>query len=142
MEPHSFSFSKKRALCHTSTQEEMRYEGSQVKAPPITRRRKTPPAPLQNSYTSFEREQEEEGRGWNARERTIIARMKQYLERSFSVKVRVEELECLLGPEDGDVDFRRIMKEARDERGRNIFETFSSDNLSNFLVAEWSRWDK
>ena len=43
---------------------------------------------------------EEEGRGWNARERTIIARTKQFLERSFSVKVRVEELEGLLGPED------------------------------------------
>ena len=104
----------------------------------------TPPTPMQNSYTSFEKEQgsyEEEGRGWNARERTIIARMKQHSERSFSVKVRVEELEGLLGAEDVDVDFRRILKEARDERGRKIFETFSSNDLS-FLVAEWSRWDK
>ena len=57
-----------------------------------------------------------------------------------SVKVRVEELEGLLGPEDVDVDFRRILKEARDERGRMIFETFSSNDMS-FLVAEWSRWD-
>ena len=39
------------------------------------------------------------------------------------------------------VVFRRILKEARDERGRKIFKTFSSDDLS-FLVAEWSRWDK
>ena len=76
-----------------------------------------------------------------ARERTIIARTKQYLERSFSVKVRVDELEGLLGPEDVVVDFGRILKEARDERGRNILETFSSNDLS-FLVAEWSRWDK
>ena len=53
----------------------------------------------------------------------------------------VEELEELLGPEDVDVDFRRILKEARDERGRNIFESFSSDDQS-FLVAEWSRWNK
>ena len=83
---------------------------------------------------------EEEGRGWNAREITIIARTKQFLERSFSLKVRVEELEGLLGPEDADVDFRRILKEARDERG-NIFETRSSDD-SSLLVAEWSRWDK
>ena len=67
-------------------------------------------------------------------------RTKQYLERSYSVKVRVEELEELLGPEDVEVDFRRILKEARDERGRKIFEIFSSDDLS-FLVAEWSRWD-
>ena len=53
-----------------------------------------------------------EGRRWSARERTIIARTKQY-----SVKVEVEEVEDLLGPQDVDVDFRRIMKEARDERG-------------------------
>ena len=33
----SFSFSQKRAHCCTDTQEEMRYEGSQVTAPPITR---------------------------------------------------------------------------------------------------------
>ena len=75
------------------------------------------------------------------RERTIIARTKQFLERSYSVKVRVQELEGFLGPEDVDVDFRRILKEARDERGRKIFETFSSNEMS-FLVAEWSRWDK
>ena len=56
------------------------------------------------------------------------------------VQVR-KELEDLLGPEDVDVDFMRIMKEARDERGREIFETFSTDGLSDFLVAEWSRWD-
>ena len=113
VESQSFSFSQKRARCCTDTQEGMRYEGSPVKAPPITRRRMTPPTPMQNSYTSFEREQggrEEEGRGWNARERTIIARTKEYLERSYSVKMRVEELEGLLGPEDVDVDLRRILK--------------------------------
>ena len=57
----------------------------------------TPPTPMR------EREQgsyDGEGRGWNARERTITARTKQYLERSYSVKVRVEELKELLGPED------------------------------------------
>ena len=47
----------------------------------------------------------------------------------------------MLGPEDVDVDFRRILKEARYEGGRKIFETFSSNDMS-FLVAEWSRWDK
>ena len=91
----------------------MRDEGSQGKAHPMTRRRMTPPTPLQNSYASLEGERESyevEGRGWSARESTITARTKQYMERGFSVKVR-------------DVGFRRIMKEARDERGRNIFET-------------------
>ena len=61
--------------------------------------------------------------------------------RSCNVKVRVEELEGLLGAEDVDVNFRRILKEARDERERKIFETFSSNDMI-FLVAEWSRWDK
>ena len=64
----------------------MRYEGLPVKAHPLSRRRMTPPTPVQNSNTSFEREQgsyEEEGRGWNARERTIIARTKQFLEKKL-----------------------------------------------------------
>ena len=52
--------------------------------------------------------------------------------------MEVEELEDLLGPEDVDVDFKRILKEARDERGCEIFETFSAE----FLVADRSRWDK
>ena len=67
------------------------------------------------------------------------------LGKSFCVKLEVEELESLLGPDDSDVDLSRIMRETRDERGRKIFEvfeTFTSKDLSNFLVAEWSRWDK
>ena len=99
---------------------------------------------MQNSYTSYVWDHgryEDEGRGSNARERTIIARTKQYLERSFSVKVQVEASEALLGPEDVDVDLRRILKEGRDEQGRRIFETFGSDDMG-FLVARWFRWDK
>ena len=144
VEPQSFSFSKKRAHCCTDKQDEMRYEGSPVKAHPRKRRRMTPPTPMQNSFSSFVRDHgryEEEGRGWNAREGTIIARTRQYLERSFSVKVQVEALEALLGPDDVDADLRRILKEARDEQGRRIFETFSSNDMS-FLVADRSRWDK
>ena len=57
VEPQSFSFSKKRAHSYTVTQEEMRFEGPQVKAPPPSRRRMMPPTPLQNSYSSFEEEQ-------------------------------------------------------------------------------------
>ena len=40
-----------------------------------------------------------------------------------------------LGAEDVDLDFRRILKEARDEQGRRVFETFSSNDMSS-LVAE------
>ena len=90
-----------------------------MKAPPITRRRVTPPTRTQNSYISFEGEQEHyevENQIWRARERTVIARTKKYLEESKSLKVEVEELESLLGPDDSDVDFRRIQQEARDEK--------------------------
>ena len=75
VEPQSFSFSKNRAHCSTDKQEEMRYEGSPVRALPLSGRMMTPPAPMQNSKTSNVRNHgryEEEGRGWNARETTII----------------------------------------------------------------------
>ena len=58
------------------------------------------------------------------------------------MKVEVEELEGPLGPEDVDVDFRRILKEATDEGGCEIFETFRSNGLSEFLMDDLSRWDK
>ena len=61
----SFSFSRKRAQCCTSAQEEMRYEGSQGKAPLMTRGTMTPPTPLQNLFASFEGEQGRyEVEGW------------------------------------------------------------------------------
>ena len=83
VEPQSFSFSKQRAHCCTVTQEEMRYESLQVKAPPLSRRMMRPPTPLQNSNSFFGEEQvrfEVEDQMWSAKERTIIARTKQYLE--------------------------------------------------------------
>ena len=41
-----------------------------------------------------------------------------------------------------DVDFGRILGGARDEKGCAIFETFSTDGPSAFLVVNRSRWDK
>ena len=64
----------------TVTQEEMRFEEPQVKAPPLSRRRMRPPTPLQNSYSSFEKEQanfEVEDQMWIAKDGTIIAKTKQ-----------------------------------------------------------------
>ena len=78
-----------------------------------------PPTPLQNSYSSFEEEQghfEVEDQMWSARDRTVVARTKRYLEVSQNTKVGIEELESLLGPDDSDVDFRRINEEARDKK--------------------------
>ncbi len=116
---HSFSFSKKSAHSWTAMQEEMKFEGW---------RRTMPPTPLQISYSSFEEEQvhsEVEQQIWSARDRTIVARTKQHLEESYSMKVEVGELESLLGPDDSGADFRRILEEARDEKGCAIFETFA-----------------
>ena len=95
VEPQSCSFSEERAHCVTCAQEERRYESSQVKASPISRSRMRPPTPLQNSNDAFEEAQERfvvDDQMWSARERTIIARNKQYLEESYSVKVEVRRM--------------------------------------------------
>ena len=46
---------------------------------------------------------------WTVRDRRIIAKMEQYLNDSGNVKVEIEELELLLGPEDLQVDLRYIL---------------------------------
>ena len=79
---------------------------------------------------------------WSARERTIISRTKQFLEERKTIKVDIEELEILLGPDDIDVDFRRILEEARVEKRCEKFETFRTDGPSKFVVVSRSRWDK
>ena len=84
-----------------------------------------PPTPSQNSYSSLEEEQGHFNvvdQMWSARDRTIIAKTNQYLEESKSLKLEIEELESLLGPEDSYVDFRQILEEARDEKGCNTGE--------------------
>ena len=118
LEPQSFSFSQKRAHIWTVTQEEMRFEGSQVKAPPLSRRM-LPPTPLQNSYSSFEQEQwhfEVEDQIWSARDRTVIARTKQCLEESKSLKVEVEELEFLLGPRGFGCGFQTNLGRSKEQK--------------------------
>ena len=82
-----------------------------------------PPTPLQSSHSWHEERQrhvEVEEQIWNAPDRTVVAKTKQYLEESDSVTVEVEELESLLGPEDSDVDFRRMLEEARNKQGRDL----------------------
>ena len=54
--------------------------------------------------------------------------------------MEIEELESPLGPYDTDVDFGQILGEARDGKGCAIFETFSSDSSSKFLVVSSTRW--
>ena len=87
--------------------------------------RMMPPTPLQSSHSSVEERQwqieVEDHQTWNARHRTVIARMKQHLARGDSMKVEVKELESLLGPGDSEVDFRPILEEARNKtRSRDL----------------------
>ena len=78
----------------------MRYEGSPVKALPFPRRRMTPPTPKQNSYASFWRVAGKLRRG---RQRMECERKNNHRKnervsgKSYSVKVRVEELRELVG---------------------------------------------
>ena len=76
---------------------------------------------------------------WSARDREVIARTKQYVEESKSLKVEVEESESSLGPEDSDLDFTRILEKTRDKKGCAIFDTISTDGLSAFLVVSRAR---
>ena len=62
---------------------------------------------------------------WSARDRTVIARMEQYLNENDNMRVEIEELEFLLGPEDSEVDLRQILRYARRKKGGQIFEIFS-----------------
>ena len=86
----------------------MSCERTPVKAPPASRRNIVPPTPQQSSHSSIEAmqwpiemedqengscEKEFEGQHrWNARDRTVIAKLEQYLKKSDSIKVEIEEL--------------------------------------------------
>ena len=103
------------------TQEEMRYEGSLVKASSAFKKKDdAASAPVQNSYTSFG-EGTTEGTTWKEedgmREKEQSSRgPTQFLERSHSVKVQVEALEDLLGPEDVDVEFQANPEKSKGAR--------------------------
>ena len=128
-------------LFHVEDQEGVNCEGTPVKAPPASRRKIMPPTPQQSSYSSIETKQwqtevedQEIGRNekefegqhrWNVRDRTVIARMEQYLNESDCMKLENEELELLLGPADSGVNLRDILRYASRRSGR-IFEIFSS----------------
>ena len=117
VEPQSFSFFKKRAHFCTNTQEEMRYESTQVKAVPFSSgRRMRPPTPLQNSNSSFEEEQKALRGGRS----DVECDRKNDHHKKETVHGRTLQRQKLklknLGPDDTAVDFRRILEEARDEK--------------------------
>ena len=57
----------------------------------------------------------------SARDSAVIARTERYLEVSQNMILEIEELESLVGPDDLDVDFRRITEETRGKKGCAIF---------------------
>ena len=77
---------------------------------------------------------EVQGSSWSAHERTIIARMENYLNKNGCLKLDIEELELLMGPEDSDVNLRCMLRNAS-RRGSKIFEIFSTEAKSEHLVA-------
>ena len=124
-----FSFSRQRRAVCVENQENMSYEGTPLTAPQASRRKIMPPTLQQSSQSSieathwqaevedqesgsYEKEFEGEHR-WAARERTVIARMEQDLNKNDCMRVAIKELESLLGPEDSEVNLRKILKCAR-----------------------------
>ena len=130
VEPQSSPFFKKRSIVWVE-KEEMSYEGTPVKATPTSRRRMMLPTPQPSSRSSIEdmqwqTEMEVQRSSRNARERTVIARMEQYLHARNCTKMEIVGLEdLLLVPEDAEVNLRYILRNAT-RRGGRIFEIFNT----------------
>ena len=80
-----------------------------------------------------------QGSVWSARERTVIAMMENYLDKSDDLRVEVRELEVLMSPEDSEVNMMCILTQAS-RRGSRIFEIFSTCRRSDHFVASRNRW--
>ena len=68
---------------------------------------------------------EVQGSSCSARERTVTARMEDYLNKNKCLKVDTEELELLMGPENSEVNLMYSLTQAS-RKGSNIFEIFST----------------
>ena len=110
-------FSGKRAHSWTVMQEEMRFEAQ-------SSRRMMPPTPLQNSYSSFEEEQrhfEVEDQIWSARDRTVIARTKQFLEESKKFEGGSWRAGIFAGSREFGCGFQTNLGRSNEQKGlRNI----------------------
>ena len=134
MEPQSFFFSTKRSFVWATSQEEMSFEGSPVKALPASRRRMMPPTPQHSSHSSIEDMQLCSGkRKWRYKEvagmlvkETVITRMENYLNKRDCLKVEIEELELLECEQEGQKDLRDLQHESKSEH----------------FVASTVRWDE
>ena len=101
-----------------------------------------PPTPQQSSYSSikavqWQTETEDQGSGWNAPVRPVIANMEKYLNESDCMKLDTEELELPLGPEDCEVNLSHILRNAS-RRGSRLFEIFNSKEKRRALSCKQS----
>ena len=104
-----------------------------------------PPTPLQNSYSSSDEEQgnfEVEDQVWTAEDRTIIAKTKQCLEDRKKHKGGYWRIGNSAGPRRHGGGFGNNPGRSKVRKGRAIFETFSTDGPSEFVVVSRSRWGK
>ena len=77
----------------------MSYEGTPVKAPPNTRRMMQQSSHSSTDERQWQAKMEVQGSIWSARERTAIAMMENYLDKSDELRVEVRELEHLMAQE-------------------------------------------
>ena len=77
---------------------------------------------------------EAQGSIWSDRERTVIARMENYLDKSDDMKLEIEVLELLMGPEDSELNLMSFLTHAR-RNGSRILEIFSTKEKSDHSVA-------
>ena len=91
---------------------------------------------------AFYGEEDEGEHRRTARYRTVIAKVVQFLTESDKMKVELEELELLLGPEDSEVDLKFTVMNAKWKKGRRIFQIFSTQGQCESLVVSAARWDE
>ena len=132
------------------------YEDSPVKALPPSRRRMTPPTPLQNSYSSFVWEQgryEVENQIWRAREKAPWRQSScsSSIERQWQAEMEEQRSEWspsvrkvigavrLFEPEDEGVCLRYILK-CSTRGSSTIFKLFDTSERKEHLVANGRRW--
>ena len=72
---------------------------------------------------------EVQGSAWSAREGTVIARMENFLNKNDCLKLDIEVLKLLIGPEDSEVNLMYFLMNAS-RRGSRIFEIFSTKEKS------------
>ena len=81
----------------------------------------------------------------NAREKkkkTVFARMEQYLNASDCMTLEIEVLELPLGPEDSEVNLRKILRNASRRAAGYLKSSVRRERKIEHLVASNVRWDE